>query len=160
MTNMKQYRLPEGQPEITRTIQELEKVGILRCLHSSYNPPIWLVWKCDGIWKMMIDYRELNKVTLAIHSAVPNIGSFMDTLNREIETYHCVLDLANEFFSVPIAEEESPQPSLPHTKQPHFLQSLLIGHMTSLCSLGRVDSKPSRSCHKNMSTHQLSIIIW
>ena len=37
--------------------------------------------------------------------AVPNIASLMDTLSREIKTYHCVLDLANAFFSIPIAEE-------------------------------------------------------
>ena len=29
----------------------------------------------------------------------------MDTLSREIKTYHCVLDLANAFFSIPTAEE-------------------------------------------------------
>lgn len=37
--------------------------------------------------------------------AVPNIASLMDTLNREIKIYHCFLDLANAFFSIPIAEE-------------------------------------------------------
>ena len=29
----------------------------------------------------------------------------MDTLSREIKTHHSVLDLANVFFSIPIAEE-------------------------------------------------------
>ena len=48
---------------------------------------------------------ELNKVTLPIHAVVPNIASLMDTLSGEIKTYHCVLDLANAFFSIPIAEE-------------------------------------------------------
>jgi len=52
-----------------------------------------------------VDYRELNKVTLPIHAAVPNIASLMDTLSRETETYHCVLDVANAFFSIPIHEE-------------------------------------------------------
>jgi len=42
---------------------------------------------------------------MPIHAAVPNITSLMDTLSREIETYHCVLDLANAFFSIPIHEE-------------------------------------------------------
>ena len=54
---------------------------------------------------MTVDYRELNKVTSPIHVAIPNIASQMDTLSREIKTYHCVLDLANVFFSIPIAEE-------------------------------------------------------
>ena len=52
----------------------------------------------------MVDYTELNKVTLPVCAAVPNIASLMDALCREIKTYHCVLDLANAFFSIPIAE--------------------------------------------------------
>ena len=52
---------------------------------------------------------ESNKFTLPIHATVPNIASLMDTLSREIKTYHCVLDLANAFFSIPIAEESQDQ---------------------------------------------------
>jgi len=58
---------------------------------------------------MTIDYRGLNKVMPPIHAAIPNTASFMDTLSREIETYHCVLDLANAFFSIPIAKESQDQ---------------------------------------------------
>ena len=57
------------------------------------------------MWQMTVDYRELNKVTLLIHVAIPNIAFLMDTLSREIETYHYILDLANAFFSIPIAKE-------------------------------------------------------
>jgi len=67
------------------------------------------VQKSDGTRKITVDYRELNKVTPPIHAAVPNIASLMDTLSRERKTYHCVLDLANAFFSIPIAEESQDQ---------------------------------------------------
>ena len=82
-----------GQDEISRTVQELEKVGIIRPAHSPYSSPIWPVWKLDGTWRMTVDYRELNKVTLPIHAAIPNIAFLMDILSREIKTYHCVLEL-------------------------------------------------------------------
>ncbi|XP_052553514.1 uncharacterized protein LOC128087697 [Tympanuchus pallidicinctus] len=98
ITNVRQYRLADGQDEISRTVQELEKVGIIRPTHSPYNSPIWPVRKSDGTWKMTVDYSELNKVTPPILAAVPNISSLMDTLSREIKTYRCVLDLANAFF--------------------------------------------------------------
>jgi len=98
-----------GQDEITRTVQELEKVGIIRPAHSPYNSPIWPVRKLDGTWRMMVDYRELNKVTPPIHGAIPNIAFLMDTLSREIKTYYCVLDLVNAFFSISIAEESQDQ---------------------------------------------------
>jgi len=40
ITNMKRYRLPGGQEEITGTIQELEKVGAIRPTHNPYNSPV------------------------------------------------------------------------------------------------------------------------
>ena len=58
---------------------------------------------------MTVDYRELNKVTLPVHAAIPNIAFLTDILSREIKTYHCVLDLANAFFSIPVAEESQDQ---------------------------------------------------
>lgn len=54
---------------------------------------------------MVVDYTELNEVTLPIHAAKSNIISLVDTLSRETETYHCVLDLANAFLSISIAKE-------------------------------------------------------
>jgi len=38
-----------------------------------------------------------------------HIITFLDKLSRELETYHCVLDLANAFFSIPIAKESQDQ---------------------------------------------------
>jgi len=75
-------------------VQELEKVGVIRPTHSPCDSPVWPVWKSDSKWKVTVDYRELHKVMLPIHAAIPNIASLMGTLSREIETYHCVLDLA------------------------------------------------------------------
>jgi len=67
-------------------VQELEKVGIIRPAYSPSNSPIWPVWKSDSTWRMTVDYVELNKVTLPIHAAVPNIASLVDTLSAELET--------------------------------------------------------------------------
>ena len=106
---LRQYRLSGGQDEISTRVQELEKAAIIRPEHSPYNSPIWPVRKSDGTRRMMVDYRELNKVMLPIHAAVPNIDSLMDTFSREIKTYHCVLDFVNVFFSITIAEESQDQ---------------------------------------------------
>jgi len=40
VTNVRKYRLPGGQDEISRMVQELEKVGIITPAHSPYNPPM------------------------------------------------------------------------------------------------------------------------
>lgn len=71
--NTKQCRHPGGQEEITRTVQELERVGIMRCAHSPWNSPCgcqevrWYVAN-DG------DYREL----MPIHADVSTVTALMD----------------------------------------------------------------------------------
>lgn len=78
-TNTKQYRLPGGQEGIPRTVQELEKVGIIRPAHNPYNSAMWPMEKPDGKWRMTVGYRELNNFTTPIHTAIPNTASLMDT---------------------------------------------------------------------------------
>lgn len=69
---------------------------------------------------------------------VHSIITLLDTLSMELETYHCDLDLANKFFSIPIAE----------------------GSQINLHSHGRVGSEPFRSYYKDTYIHQLIAIIW
>ena len=78
VTNTKQYKLPGGHKEIGETLQELEKVGIIKPTHSPFNSPVWPVKKPDGSWRMTVDYRELNKVIPPMHAAVPSIAGLMD----------------------------------------------------------------------------------
>ena len=50
---------------------------------------------------MMDDWR-LNKI-------VPNIAIILNTLATVLGRYHAVLDLANTFFSIPLATESQDQ---------------------------------------------------
>ncbi|KAF6390300.1 hypothetical protein mRhiFer1_007874 [Rhinolophus ferrumequinum] len=102
---VRQYRLPGGQEGIGRTMLELEKVHIVRLMHSPFNSPVWPVKKSDGTWQMTVDYRELNEVTPPLHAAVPSIHDLMDHLTVLLRMYHYVVDMANPFFSIDIALE-------------------------------------------------------
>jgi len=121
-------------------MQELEKVAIIRLAYSLYNS-LYGQYKSTG--RITVDYRALNKVTLSILAAISNIASQMDTLSREIETYHCVLDLANTFFSIPIAEESEDQFAFRWGGRQWTFQILPQGHMHS-----------TTYCH-NSVTHDL-----
>lgn len=57
---------------------------------------------------MAVDYRELNKVTLAIHATVPNEVQILEKLTTYLDTWHTVWDLANTFFGIPKAQDMFP----------------------------------------------------
>ena len=106
---VKQYQLSRGREEVIATIGELEKVGIIRTVHSPISSPKWPMQKLDGTWKMTVDYWYLNKFIPPIHAAVPSVMDLLEQLTNELGTYHFVTDLANAFFSINISLENQDQ---------------------------------------------------
>lgn len=80
---LRQYCLRGRHHEIT--VQELVKVGITRPTHSPFKRPEWSVQKPNGSWRMTVDYQELNKVTLPMYAAVPNITSLLEPTGDTLE---------------------------------------------------------------------------
>ncbi|XP_043935349.1 uncharacterized protein LOC122808454 [Protopterus annectens] len=135
VTNIKQYRIPGGHSEITETIQELLRVGILEPTVSPFNSPVWPVKKPDGSWRMTVDYRGLNKVAPPLTAAVPDIVTIVERLSSSAGPYHAVLDLANAFFSIPVAEESRAQFAFTWEGRQYTFQVLPQGylHSPTLC---------------------------
>nr|XP_033785733.1 uncharacterized protein LOC117353657 [Geotrypetes seraphini] len=105
IVNMKQYRIPGGHEEITNTIQDLVKAGVIKTVTSAFNNPVWPVHKADGSWRMTVDYRELNKHTPPLSAAVPDMITLVEQIQSRTGTWYAVIDLANAFFSIPIVEQ-------------------------------------------------------
>jgi hypothetical protein len=66
--------------EIKRQIQELLQKGHIRLSSMPCGSPIVLVQKKDGTWRLCIDYRELNKITVRNRYPIPQIDDLLDQL--------------------------------------------------------------------------------
>eukprot|EP00253_Pinus_taeda_P020842 PITA_20842 len=65
LPNIEMYRLSALEnAEIKKQVQELLEKGFIRPSTSPCGSPIILVKKKDGSWRMCIDYRALNKITI------------------------------------------------------------------------------------------------
>jgi hypothetical protein len=77
--------------EIKRQIQELLQKGHIRPSSSPCGSSIVLVKKKDGTWRLCIDYRVLNKITVRNRYLIPQIDDLLDQLKGE--KYFSKIDL-------------------------------------------------------------------
>ncbi|GKE51673.1 putative reverse transcriptase domain-containing protein, partial [Tanacetum coccineum] len=68
------YRLaPSKMEELSTQLQELSDKGFIRPSSSPWGAPVLFVKKKDGSFRMCIDYRELNKLTVKNRYPLPRI---------------------------------------------------------------------------------------
>ncbi|GJW47175.1 putative reverse transcriptase domain-containing protein, partial [Tanacetum coccineum] len=75
------YRLaPSKMRELSVQLQEFLKKGFIRPSSSPWGAPVLFVKKKDGSFRMCIDYRELNKLTIKNRYPLPRIDDLFDQL--------------------------------------------------------------------------------
>ncbi|GKA55103.1 putative reverse transcriptase domain-containing protein [Tanacetum coccineum] len=73
------YRLaPSELQELSTQLQELSDKGFIRPSSSPWGAPVWFVKKKDGSFRMCIDYRELNKLTVKNRYPLSRIDDLFD----------------------------------------------------------------------------------
>ncbi|XP_051655122.1 uncharacterized protein LOC127476333 [Manacus candei] len=106
----RQYRTDrDSVTPIHKMIRELETQGVVSKTRSPFNSPIWPVRKSSGEWRLTVDYRGLNEVTPPLSAAVPDMLELQYELESKEAKWYATIDIANAFFSIPLAAECRPQ---------------------------------------------------
>ncbi|GJX61765.1 putative reverse transcriptase domain-containing protein [Tanacetum coccineum] len=74
------HLVPSEMKELAEQLQELLEKGFIRPSSSPWGAPVLFVKKKDGYFRMCIDYRELNKLTVKNHYPLPRIDDLFDQL--------------------------------------------------------------------------------
>nr|GFA14686.1 putative reverse transcriptase domain-containing protein [Tanacetum cinerariifolium] len=75
------YRLaPSEIKELSEQLQEISDKGLIRPSSSPWGAPVLFVKKKNGSFRMCIDYKESNKLTVKYHYLLPRIDDLFDQL--------------------------------------------------------------------------------
>ncbi|GKD44389.1 putative reverse transcriptase domain-containing protein [Tanacetum coccineum] len=101
------YRLaPSEMKELSKQLQELSKKGFIRPSSSPRGAPVLFMKKKDGTFRMCIDYRKLNKLTIKNRYPLPRIDDLFDQL-QGLSVYSKI-DLRSGYHQLRIREEDIP----------------------------------------------------
>nr|GEW05055.1 putative reverse transcriptase domain-containing protein [Tanacetum cinerariifolium] len=93
------YRLaPSEMKELSEQLQELSEKGFIRPSSSPWGAPVLFVKKKDGSFRMCIDYRELNKLTVKNRYPLPQIDDLFDQLQGS--SVYSKIDLRSVFMDL------------------------------------------------------------
>lgn len=132
--NVKSYRFPEiHKQEVNSQIQKMLDQRIIQPSLSPWSSPIWIVpKKIDASgqkkWRIVIDYRKLNDITIGETYPIPNIVEILDQLGDS--RYFSTLDLASGFHQIKMATKDAcktafsvPQGHYEFTRMPFGLKN-------------------------------------
>ena len=106
--NLRQYRLSQFQlEELEAHVKALLAKGWVQPSSSPYGAPVLFVPKPNGTWRMCIDYRALNKLTVKNKWPLPRIDDLLDRLSTT--RVFSSLDLSQGYHQIRITPEDVPK---------------------------------------------------
>jgi hypothetical protein len=121
--NARPYRLPESQKqEVRRQVEELKRGGIIKESNFPWNSPLLVVPKKadttgERSWRLVTEYRKLNKKTVGDTYSLPDVTEILDQLGQS--KYFSCIDMVMGYHQIEMAEEDRAKMAF-STKEGHW----------------------------------------
>ncbi|GKB57723.1 putative reverse transcriptase domain-containing protein [Tanacetum coccineum] len=112
------YQLePAKMQELSNQLQELSDKGFIGPSFSPWGASVLFVKNKDGSFRMCIDYRELNKLTVKNRYPLPRIDDLFDQLQGS--RVYSKIDLRSGYHHLRVREEDIPKTAF-RTRYGHY----------------------------------------
>lgn len=121
--NIRPYRIPQKHKEIVKEqVEKMLEDEIVRHSTSPWNAPLLVVpKKLDSSgqqkWRVVIDFRKVNEVSIGDAYPIPNITDILDQLGKS--KYFTTIDMASGFHQIKLHDDDIPKTAF----------STCLGHM-------------------------------
>ncbi|GFX43551.1 retrovirus-related Pol polyprotein from transposon 17.6 [Trichonephila clavipes] len=97
--NLRVERLQEASSVTVRKTADLEKAGIISKSNSQYNTPALFVKQREK-WRLVLDFRKLNEITLTQDFVIPTLDDILHEISGS--NYFSALDMKSAFNQIPL----------------------------------------------------------
>nr|GEX32819.1 putative reverse transcriptase domain-containing protein [Tanacetum cinerariifolium] len=127
------YRLgPLEMQELSNQLQELAGRGFIRPSTSPWGAPVLFVKKKEGSFRMCIDYREPNKLTVKNRYPLPRIDDLFDQLQSS--SVYSKIDLRSGYHQQRGRDEDIPKTAF-RTRYRHYEFQVMSFDLTNAPSV-------------------------
>ena len=114
--------------ELSSQLNELLSKGFIKPSLSPWGAPVLFVKKKDGSFRMCIDYRELNKMTVKNRYPLPRIDDLFDQLQGV--SYFSKIDMRSGYHQLRVVEEDVPKTAF-RTRYGHYEFIVMLFGLTN-----------------------------
>ncbi|GKD10419.1 reverse transcriptase domain-containing protein [Tanacetum coccineum] len=127
------YRLaPSELEELSGQLKELQDKGFIRPSSSPWGAPVLFVKKKDGSFRMCIDYRELNMLTVKNCYPLPRIDNLFDQLQGS--QFFLKIDLRSRYHQLRVHEDDILKTAF-RTRYRHFEFTVIPFSLTNALAI-------------------------
>jgi len=102
----RQFRqMPVLERELQRQVDQLVEAGVVQESTSPFNSPAFLIKKPSGQFRLILDFRILNKNIKETFHPLPALDRTLSEISQESPNYFSILDLKMGFYQQPLAPE-------------------------------------------------------